>query len=223
MHYSIKDVENLTGIKAHTLRIWEQRYNFLVPHRTHTNIRFYDAKQVKKLLNIALLLQNGFQVSIFTKLTDEQIAEYLLNIVDEKTNINFIYQARINCLLEATLEFSELKLESELNECIREFGFEQAVINIVAPFMEKIGFLWATGDVNVAQEHFVSNLIRRKIITAIDSLPPVNSSDALLLILFLPEGELHELGLLFTKYLIKKRGTRVLYLGQNLPYEDLTL
>ena len=215
--YSIKDLEKLTGIKAHTIRIWEKRYNIVCPLRTDTNIRFYTDGDLKRLLNVSILNRNGFKISSIVRLTKEEI----LNSVMETSITSMNFENQIENLVIAMLDMDENKFEKTLSNSILKLGFEETVSNIVYPFLEKIGILWQIGTINPAHEHFITNLIRHKLIIAIDtennSLLPNHKT----FVLFLPEGELHELSLLFYTYLIKKRGHRVIYLGQSLPVEDL--
>lgn len=217
-HYSIKDLEQLSGIKAHTLRIWEKRYNLLEPKRTSTNIRFYDDEDLKHILNVALLNRNGLKISHIAELDEEEISgkiSDLARIKPETAN-------QIDTLVMSMIELDEKKFEKVLSKSTQQIGFEDTILHLIYPFFEKIGILWQTGVVNPAQEHFVSNLIRQKLITAIDKLIENNKSDSKRFIMYLPEGELHEIGLLFYYYLAKKRGMNVVYLGQTVPFRDLT-
>lgn len=215
--YSIKDIEKLSGIKAHTLRIWEKRYNLLEPKRTETNIRFYDDFDLKKILNVALLNRNGHRISQIACLDNEQIAKKIsvLAKTDGKQ------ESRIDNLIISTIEMDENKFEKVLNTTIMQAGFEDTVSSILFPFFQKIGILWQTGTINPAQEHFISNLVRQKILVAIDGIVEKRNADSHHFILFLPEGELHELALLFYYYLLKRKGHKVTYLGQTVPIEDL--
>lgn len=215
--YSIKDLEQLSGIKAHTLRIWEQRYHFMAPKRTETNIRYYDSEDLKLVLNIALLKDNGYKISKIATLGRERMHEEVLRITEK----NLRYPDQINALLLAMIDLDENRFEKVMASNVLKLGFESTVLNVVYPFLSKIGVLWQTGAVNPAQEHFVSNLIRQKMIVAIDGLYVSNQDNIRKYLLYLPEGELHELTLLFTSYLIKVRHNRVIYFGQNLPFSDL--
>jgi DNA-binding transcriptional MerR regulator len=221
MYYSIRDVENLTGIKAHTLRIWEQRYQFPTPHRTETNIRLYDANQVKYLLNVSVLLKKGYRVSYISTLSEEQIAQEVLKVAHGPSEGAPFFEAQVAEFLKAMLDLDEQRFEEVFASCLLRLGFEAVMLRVVVPLMERVGALWALGEVNVAQEHFISNLVRRKIIVAIDNIKLKPAAHAATYLLFLPEGEWHELGLLLAKYIIKSRGARTLYLGQSLPYPDL--
>lgn len=220
--YSIKDVEQLTGVKAHTLRIWEQRYQTVQPHRTETNIRYYDDEQLRFLINVALLLKHGRKVSKIFQLTGEQMHNEIKNLRTATVSSDKYDLMMVDRLVLSMIDLDEVEFDRILTEVVVKYGFEDTMLKVIIPFLEKVGVLWATGEVNVAQEHFISNLIRRKLMVAIDGLDPVVNTDAKKFILFLPEGELHEIGLLLAQYMIKRRGHKVIYLGQSVPMEDLT-
>ncbi len=215
--YSIKDLETLSGIKAHTLRIWEQRYNLLCPKRTDTNIRFYDDEDLKLILNIALLYDNGYKISKIANMPQEDIRSEVVKLTDR----SLTYDDQIHALTLCMIELDEERFDKVLSTNILKLGFEQTMMNVIYPFMSKIGVMWQTGAVTPAQEHFISNLIRQKLIVAIDGLMYKGNGKKFLL--FLPPGELHEISLLFASYLIKLKGHKVIYLGQNTPNEDLNL
>jgi MerR family transcriptional regulator, light-induced transcriptional regulator len=215
--YSIKSLEQLSGIKAHTIRIWEQRYNFLKPKRTDTNIRFYDDDDLKKILNIALLNKHGVKISKIAMMSEESIKDEVLKLSETDQT----YSEQFKQLILSMLEYDEDQFEKAINTCILRVGFEKAMINVIYPFLNKVGILWQTGGVCPAQEHFITNLVRQKLIVAIDALYTKSINAKYKFMLFLPEGELHELALLFASYLIKNRGFKVVYLGQTLPFEDL--
>ncbi|MEN7548477.1 MerR family transcriptional regulator [Rapidithrix thailandica] len=215
--YSIKDLEHLTGIKAHTIRIWEQRYNIIQPQRTDSNIRYYDSSDLKLMLNIALLNNNGFKISKIAKMSKEEIWQKVKDILDNNEG----YQDQINALITAMIEINEAQFEKILSTNILQLGFEDTMVHIIYPFLIKVGFLWQTDVINPAHEHFISNLIRQKLIVAIDAQLTADQEKRKKYMLFLPEGELHELSLLFATYLIKSRGNQVIYLGQSLPLDDL--
>ena len=213
--YSIKDLEQLSGIKAHTLRIWEQRYNLLSPKRTDTNIRFYDDDDLKLILNVAMLNDNGFKISKIASMVEEDIRKEVVKLTER----SLTYDDQIHALTISMIELDEERFDKVLRGNIQKLGFEQTMLNVIYPFISKIGVLWQTGAINPAQEHFMSNLIRQKLIVAIDGQS--FKSDGKKFLLFLPEGELHEISLLFATYLIKSKGHKVIYLGQNTPNEDL--
>lgn len=215
--YSIRDLEQLSGIKAHTLRIWEQRYNILAPQRTDTNIRFYGDLELKHLLNITVLKDHGYKISEIAKLNNEELRNEVISL--SETQIK--YPDQINALTIAMVDMDEDAFEEIINNTISFFGLEQTMINVVYPFFSKIGILWITGAIGPSQEHFITHLIRQKIIVAIDNLPKVKTADAEKIVIFNPEGEYHEIGILFANYVFKSYGKRVIYLGQSLPFEDV--
>jgi MerR family transcriptional regulator, light-induced transcriptional regulator len=213
--YSIKDLEQLSGIKAHTLRIWEQRYNLLLPKRTDTNIRFYDDADLKLILNVALLNDNGYKISKIAGMSGVEMKEEVIKLT-EKT---LTHDDQINALTICMVEMDEERFDKVLSTNILKIGFEQTMLNIIYPFMSKIGVLWQTGAINPAQEHFISNLIRQKLIVAIDA--QIYKGGGKKFLLYLPDGEHHEISILFAAYLIKLKGHKVIYLGQSTPDDDL--
>ncbi len=215
--YSIKDLEQLSGIKAHTLRIWEQRYQFILPKRTETNIRYYDDKDLRLVLNIALLRDNGYKISKLANMDAEQMNQEVLRLTEK----NLRYPDQIHALTLAMIDLDEDRFEKIMATNILKLGFENTMINVIYPFLSKIGVLWQTGAINPSQEHFISNLIRQKLIVAIDGQFVSDAESHHKYLLYLPEGELHELTLLFLCYIIKARHNKVVYFGQNLPFEDL--
>ncbi|MGZ5243702.1 MAG: MerR family transcriptional regulator [Bacteroidia bacterium] len=215
--YSIKELEVLTGIKAHTIRIWEQRYNILSPNRTNTNIRFYTEEDLKHLLNISLLNKNGFKISRIARMSEKQVKEKVLAL----SETNFEYSNQIDALVVGMIEFDEESFEKIISTNILRGGFENTFLNIVFPFLNKIGILWQTAVIRPAQEHFISNLIRQKIIVAMDGQIQMRNPEAKKYMLFLPEREIHELSLLFSNYIIRARGNHTLYLGSSVPMGDV--
>ncbi|MBC7921053.1 MAG: MerR family transcriptional regulator [Ferruginibacter sp.] len=217
--YSIKDLEQLSGIKAHTLRIWEQRHKIICPKRTETNIRYYDNNDLKLVLNIALLKENGFKIAYIAKMSPDDLRQEVMAVTEKALK----YPEQIQALTIAMLDLDEDRFEKIMGLNILKFGFEATMIQIVYPFLGRIGTLWLTGAVSPAQEHFITYLIRQKLIVATDAQLPKRKPDARKYLLYLPDGELHELSLLFANYLIRSRGHRTIYLGQSLPFEDLRL
>lgn len=215
--YSIRDLEQLSGIKAHTLRIWEQRYKLLKPNRSDTNIRNYDSTQLKLLLNVVLLRDHGFKISEIAKYSTKQIEGKVIGISDQYLN----YTDQIQVLTTSMIELNEERFENILEVNIEKFGFENVMIHIIYPFLTKIGTLWITGAIGPAQEHFMSSLIRQKLIVAIDKLPKQPKPNHKTIALYLPEGEYHEIGLLFASYIFKSSGHKIYYLGQSLPQADI--
>ncbi|MEN2280666.1 MerR family transcriptional regulator [Algoriphagus sp. SE2] len=213
--YSIKDLEQLSGIKAHTLRIWEQRYDLLKPKRTESNIRYYDDEDLKLILNVSLLYDNGFKISKIASMSSESIQEEVMSLTDR----SLTHDDQVHALTICMIEMDEDRFDKILTTNIIKLGFEQTMLNIIYPFLSKIGLLWQTGAVNPAQEHFISNLVRQKLIVAIDG--QISTGTGKKFLLFLPEGELHEISLLFATYLIKSKGHKVIYLGQSTPFKDV--
>ncbi len=216
--YSIKDLEQLSGIKAHTIRIWEKRYHLFEPERTPTNIRYYSDEDLKKLLNISILNRNGYKISSIVSMDNNEISDRIVEISDAFTD----FTNQIEQLTLAMIDFDEIRFERILSSSIIKIGFDETVVKILYPFFERIGVLWQIGTIYPAQEHFVSNLIRQKLIIAIDGQVGNKIENPLTFLLFLPPNEWHELSLLFFNYLIRKSGHNVIYLGQSLPLEDLT-
>lgn len=218
--YKISDLENLSGVKAHTIRIWEQRYKLLVPLRTETNIRYYDDDQLKKLLNVVSLMNAGHKISTISKYSPEVFNEHIVATANAG-GVGIKEEMLISQMISAGLAYDEVQFEKAFSNSILSFGLMSAYQKVFYPMLLKIGLLWATSDLYPTQEHFVSNLIKQKLFTAIDSLnPPSNESQKWLL--FLPEDEQHELGLLISNYCLRVKGVKVFYLGQDVPLENLT-
>ena len=199
--------------------MWEQRYSIIQPKRTTTNIRYYDDSDLRLVLNIAFLNRNGYKISNIAKLNEEEIKELVVGISD--SNLEFPNQ--VNALVIAMVNLNEERFEKIISTNTLQFGFEKTMLQIVYPFLNRIGILWQTGSINPAHEHFITGLIRQKLIVAIDGQISPQNPGAKKYALFLPEGELHELSLLFAAYVIKSRHNRVIYLGQSLPLKDLGL
>jgi len=214
--FTIKDLENLSGIKAHTLRIWEQRYNFLKPERTFTNIRYYSNNELKTILNIALLNKYGYKVSHIDKMSNTEIREKVLTLNQQEAQQERI----VNELVQQMVDLDTKAFEETLSSYILARGIERTITQIIFKYMEKIGILWLTNHINPAQEHLVTNIIRQKLIVGIEGVSsPLKVNKTILL--FLPEAEYHEMGLLFMYYLLKSRGIEVIYLGTNVPLADV--
>ncbi len=215
--FSIQDIAQLSGIKAHTLRIWEQRYSIIKPSRTESNIRWYDNDDLKKILNIALLNEHGIKISKLSAMTAHEINEAVINTRQESGSKEDLHQ-----LLGLGSEMDALGFEKKLNEIIEDRGICETVETVIFPLLEKVGMLWTTNRIFSSQEHLISYIIRQKLITAIDHLqkPKPNAAKVLL---FLPEGEFHELGLLYAHFLFKRKRLAVVSLGANLPLEELTI
>jgi MerR family transcriptional regulator, light-induced transcriptional regulator len=214
--FTIKDLENLSGIKAHTIRIWEQRYSLLKPSRTDTNIRYYSNDELKKVLNIALLNKYGFKISHIDKMNEAEMKEKLLSLNQAQAQQERV----VNDLIQHMVDLETEKFEEVLDNYILARGIERTIPQIIFPYLEKIGILWLTNHINPGQEHLVTNIIRQKLIVGIEGTNTVLKANKTVL-LFLPEGEYHELGLLFMYYLLKSRGVTVIYLGCSVPLVDV--
>lgn len=216
--FSISDIENLTGIKAHTLRIWEQRYKLLNPKRKESKHRLYDNEDLKYILRIAFLYHNGYKISKIASLPEEEIKKLALETTSGKEN----YQVFVNQLTEASIDFDQPRFEKILHNLVLHLGFEKTVVQILFPLLNKIGLLWMTDRVSPAQEHFASALVIKKILVATDGLPWKANQSERKVLLFAPEGEHHEIPLLFMQYLLKKNGVPFVYVGKNAAFEVLT-
>ena len=215
-NFTIRDIENLSGIKAHTIRIWEQRYSFLKPRRTDTNIRYYTNEELRAILNIALLNKYGYRISHISRMSSEDIQQKILEL-----NHNEAEQEKVvNGLILSMVALDMQLFETTLDRYIAQKGIERCINHVIFPFLERIGILWQTGHINPAQEHLVSNIVRQKLIVGIDQAQADRTSQTNFL-LFLPEGEYHEMGLLFVHYLLKSRGIDVTYIGSNIPLKDV--
>jgi len=213
--FSIRDIENLTGIKAHTLRIWEQRYSFFSPKRKQSRHRFYDIDDLKTLLRIAILYHMGWKVSRIASLTPAQV-------IDEVGKVDFTTAGNnqyINRMIEAAVDFNEAVFVSLMNEIISNIGFEACICQVCYPYLQKIGLLWSTNNIIPAQEHFSSYIIQNRIIAETEKVTPSTRKPEVILIC--PEGEFHELPLLFINYLFRKNGWSTMYLGTNISRKEL--
>ncbi len=215
--YSIRDLEKLTGIKAHTIRVWEQRYRLIEPARTATNIRYYTDENLRLLFNIALLNRYGHKISHLAKMEPEEIAVRVSEISRNNTSHN----AQIDALTLAMIDLNEATFDRIFATYSHEHGFEHTMLELIYPFLDKLSILWLTNSISVAHERFIGNLIRRKIMCAIDREPLELRRDTAKFLLYTAEGESQELMLLFMHYLLRKRGLRVLYLGVNTEVKDL--
>ena len=213
--YSIRDLEKLTGIKAHTIRIWEQRYGLVTPARTDTNIRYYTDENLRHLFNIALLNRNGHKISKLAQMSPDEIAAKGAAIAQNNPNPN----AQIDSLTLAMIDLNEASFEHVLVEYVSSNGFEHCMLELVYPFLDKLRLLWLTNSISPAHEKFVGQIIRRKLMCAIDKAMP--RTEAPVFLLYSPEGETQELTLLFIQYLLRFRGMRVTYLGANVDIADL--
>jgi len=215
--YSIKDLENLCGIKAHTIRTWETRYGIVTPKRTKTNIRYYQDEDLKLLLNIALLNKNGFKISKIAKMSISEITAEVANL----SSVQLEEDTQLDALTLSMIQMDEYKFDHIINTNIRQHGFERTMLEMIYPFLDKLSLLWLTGSIDPVQENFISCLIKQKLVAAIDAVPPVRSETGKKFIIFLPEGENQELSLLLIHYLIKVRKNKVIYLGPKISIQDI--
>jgi len=214
--YSIKDLEVLTGIKAHTLRIWEQRYKLVEPKRTETNIRYYNDSQLKKILNIALLNNNGLKISKIAQLSDKEIIQKIKSLDNNDGDA----EKYINALINGMISMDKALILKTLNKYSDFDNLQNFFVKVVFPFLNKIGFLWSSNSINPAQEHFASNIIKRFLIAEIERLKDA-PKNAPTYVLILPEGEWHELSLLLAEFILKDKGCNVFYIGASVPRQDI--
>jgi DNA-binding transcriptional MerR regulator len=218
-NFSIRDLENISGIKAHTIRIWEKRYNLLSPERSKTNIRYYSHQNLQKLLNIVLLNNNNYKISKISKMSDE-----LINITARDLALNTtINDDAINSLKLSMFKFDKISFNTTYNKLLDKKNFREIFKEVFIPFLEHLGLLWQTETILPVHEHFISNLITQKIQINTDVLNYTKILSDNVFILFLPVNEIHELGLLYLNYELVLRGHRTIYLGQNLPLNNLNI
>ncbi len=215
--YSISDLEKLSGIKAHTLRIWESRYGIIAPSRTKTNIRYYNDNDLKKILNIALLNKKGHKISKIVALTEDEINEEVLGVKD----ISDDFEVQMQSLNTAMMELDEDRFNHIITYYYESFGLRRTVIEVIYPFLEKMSLMWLADGINQVQENFITVLIRQKLIVAIDSIRYTPSKHSKTFFLYLPEGESQELSMLLLQFLIKSSQHKVYYLGTNVNINDL--
>lgn len=215
--FSIRDIENMTGVKAHTLRIWEQRHNIFNPKRRESRHRYYDSEDLKYILRVVYLYKNGIRISRIADMSQEEIRQRALDLRPDHENFD-IY---VNQLTEAALDFDQPRFEKILHTLLLHAGFERAVLNVLFPLLKHIGLLWLAGKAHPCQEHFASALIIKKMHLAIDGLEVVPPNTKRRVLLFTPELEYHEIPILFMQYLLKKRGVSTLYVGRNTSLDIL--
>jgi DNA-binding transcriptional MerR regulator len=213
-HYTLYELEKLTGILAATIRVWERRYNIIIPKRTDTNRRWYDDDDLRRLINITVIYNSGIKISKIARYSESELEEKVKLLTLDSSGSD----KHINSLIVAMLTFNSNAVNEILLRIIINSGFEDTFSNVVFPFLRRVGIMWHTGSASTGAEHFITNIFRGRLISAIDSLPPANDPKSKRVIMFLPENEFHELGLLFYSYLIRKLGHEVLYLGQSTPF-----
>jgi MerR family transcriptional regulator, light-induced transcriptional regulator len=217
--YSIDDFSKITGLNKILIRTWENRYNFVKPKRTSTNIRYYDDKMIVKALRYSTLVNAGFKISVLNKLSTEQIADLINNQLENKNQTNK-FSLYISQILESSISFNQLLFHNTYERCIKDIGIIECYQHVLLPVLSRIGVLWINDKISAPQEHFLSELIKTKIYKEIEKngykkLPKENW------LLFLPKNELHDIGILFAYLILKMNGYNVIYLGQNLPHSLL--
>lgn len=216
-NFTIKDLQNISGIKAHTIRIWEKRYALLQPQRTETNIRFYSNQNLTKLLNISLLNKNGFKISKIAEMSEEEILDQSRNLaLKVATN-----DEAINAFKLSMFQFDKTLFNDTYSKLLNTIAFRDLFKDVFIPFLEQIGLLWQTETLLPAHEHFISNLIAQKIQINTEKSQSIVATSNNTFVLFLPENEIHELGLLYLNYELVLRGNHTIYLGQSLPLDNL--
>lgn len=217
--FSIKDLENISGIKAHTIRIWEKRYNVLDPMRSDTNIRYYNLVNLQKLLNITLLHNHGYKISRIAKFTDQQIPEVVREIISEKS----VKSHAISNFKMAMLNFDQSLFFKTYNTLLSEKTFREVFYEVFIPLLNEIGLLWQSDTITPAHEHFISYLIKQKLLINTEKLQVLQpTNDEKVFVLYLPSNEIHELGLMYLNYEILHHGYRSVYLGESIPLDNLT-
>ncbi len=218
--FSISQLAQFSGVKAHTIRIWEQRYNALKPNRTEGNTRYYDNQQLRRLLNIVSLADLDYKVSELCMMPDKK----LFKLIEELNlgNQNKTYEYFIAHLVSAGMSYDEPGFEKIFSHCMLRYGMKDTYLRVIYPMLVRIGLMWSVDTIPPAHEHFISNVLRQKLFTAIDSLPAAKPESGSWL-LFLPENEFHEIGLLFASYLIRSSSQKVIYLGSNVPFQSLKM
>ena len=214
--YSIRDLETLSGVKAHTIRIWEKRYGLLNPQRTDTNIRYYLDKDVKMLLNAALLNRHGYKISKIACMNQHQMHQAVLEITETQEDP----ELQSDALTLSMLELDEEKFDAIMSQQIEDRGFKATMMEVIFPFLNRLNVLWMTGSVMPVQENYIAGLIKQKIYVAIDQLPLSETKKGTFMV-YLPEGEEHELSALFVHFLLREYGFRVINLGRNISIDDV--
>lgn len=216
--FSIKDLENLTGIKAHTIRIWEKRYNLLKPERTDTNIRYYSLESLQKLLNVSYLNNNGYKISKIASFESKEIPKIVKEVaLSDSTNNHAIDTFKLSML-----NFDQKLFHNTYEGLTKEKSFTEIFYQDIIPLMSQIGLLWQTDTITPAHEHFITNLIRNKILIHTEELQSKNLKDTKeIYVLYLPDNEVHELGLMLINYELVAKGYQTIFLGQSVPMVSL--
>ena len=216
--FSIKDLENLSGIKAHTIRIWEKRYNLFQPNRTDTNIRCYDIENLQKLLNVTFLYNNGYKISKISQLGEDKIPSVVRNLVSEQSDNGHV----LNSFKMSMMNFDQALFFKTYNALLKEKSFREIFYEDFIPFLNEVGLLWQTDTIKPSHEHFICALIKQKILVNTEKLQfstPTNNSKTF--VLYLPDNEIHELGLMFLNYEVLSKGYQAIFLGQSIPIFSL--
>ncbi len=220
--FSISELQKFSGIKAHTIRIWEQRYDALKPNRSEGNTRYYNGSQLRRLLNIVSLLNSDYKVSELCSMPDKKLVNLLDEKLSQSISVDHAYEYFISQIISSTIQFNEMQFDKLFANCILRFGLKGTYVHIIYPALIRLGVMWSKDAILPAQEHFITNLIRQKLLSAIDALPPSTASTNSWM-LFLPEDEFHEAGLLLSNFLIRQMGMKVIYLGANVPFDSLKI
>ena len=216
--FSIKDLENISGIKAHTIRIWEKRYNVLQPMRSDTNIRYYNLVNLQKLLNITLLHDHGYKISRIAKFTEQQIPEAVREIISEKS----VKSHAISSFKMAMINFDQSLFTKTYDNLLSEKSFREVFYEVFIPLMNEIGLLWQSDTITPAHEHFISYLIKQKLLINTEKLQILQpTNDEKVFVLYLPSNEIHELGLMYLNYEVLHHGYRSIYLVESIPLDNL--
>ncbi len=210
----------MSGVQAHTIRIWEQRYNLLVPNRSDTNIRSYSDYYARKLLNVVALVGNGWKISKVAKLSHDDIGNEIQKIIEFHDSGHGIDLVLVNQIIQSGVLLSEAAFDKAFSSSLLKYGVKESYLKVIYPTLVKIGLMWSKDGFVPVQEHFITSLIKQKLFSAIDALP-YNHNNSENWVLFLPEGEHHELGLLMANYVLKERGVKVVYLGSNVPFDHV--
>jgi len=217
-HFSIRDLENLSGIKAHTIRIWEKRYNLFNPERTSTNIRTYSLKSLQKILNITLLYNNGYKISKISKIPESEIPIIVKEVIAKNSHKSHA----INAFKLAMINFDQSLFFRTYNSLLIDRSFKEIFNEVFIPLLHELGILWQTNTISPSHEHFISHLIKQKIFICTEQIQIIEPTKKdKVFALFLPENEIHELGLLYLNYEIILKGYKTIYLGQTMPIENL--
>ena len=216
--FTIKNLEHLSGIKAHTIRIWEKRYNLFEPERTDTNIRMYDLENLQKLLNVTLLYNNGYKISKIARQSPQEVAENVHNLTINKSADDW----SIGLFKLAMINFDQRLFTKTFNELLEQFSFREIFKNVFVPLMNELGVLWQTNSISPSHEHFITSLVKQKIHSMCEELQlQDNKRKDRRFVLYLPDNEIHELGLLYLQYEVLNNGFQCVFLGQSVPLESL--